>query len=168
MVVHFGMTTSQRAELDTKRTLVILFPPLASILTVNADFDALGNRWGHPVGCNAKIGAHVQSWDTGYLQSVALPLVHCNRRRRRKQNSGLSLNDWCLGQRQHLPMWFLLMAIRELSSRFHLIMGRGLPLARHLSEMLAPSRTMTSLELSESSMLGGTESRCNQSHKCIQ
>lgn len=35
-------------------------------------------------------------------------------------------------------------------------MGAGLPVALHLRVMLAPSRTIISLELRESSMLGGT------------
>lgn len=50
----------------------------------------------------------------------------------------------------------LLMEIFELSSRFHLMVGLGEPLARHVSVTLAPSRTITSLELNESSMVGGT------------
>lgn len=51
----------------------------------------------------------------------------------------------------------LLMDILELSSRFHLMVGLGEPAARHVSVTLAPSRTITSLELSESSIVGGTE-----------
>lgn len=35
-------------------------------------------------------------------------------------------------------------------------MGVGLPVARHRNVTFEPSRTITSLELSESSMLGGT------------
>lgn len=35
-------------------------------------------------------------------------------------------------------------------------MGVGLPVARHLNEIFDPSLTITSLELSESSMFGGT------------
>lgn len=48
------------------------------------------------------------------------------------------------------------MVISALSSRFHLTLGIGLPVARHLSVTFDPSRTMTSLELRESSMFGGT------------
>lgn len=48
------------------------------------------------------------------------------------------------------------MVILALSSRFHLTVGIGLPVARHLSVTFDPSRTMTSLELRESSMFGGT------------
>lgn len=48
------------------------------------------------------------------------------------------------------------MFILALSSRFHLTVGIGLPVARHLSVTFDPSRTMTSLELRESSMFGGT------------
>lgn len=44
------------------------------------------------------------------------------------------------------------------SSRFHLMDGVGLPDARHLSVTLEPSRTITSLDVKESSMLGGTTS----------
>lgn len=48
------------------------------------------------------------------------------------------------------------MEIFELSSRFHLMVGLGEPLARHVRVTLAPSRTITSLELNESSIVGGT------------
>lgn len=54
------------------------------------------------------------------------------------------------------PISDLLIAILELSSRFHFTVGAGLPVALHLSIMFSPSRTIMSLELSESSMLGGT------------
>lgn len=37
-----------------------------------------------------------------------------------------------------------------------LIVGVGLPDALHFNVMFEPSRTITSLELNESSMLGGT------------
>lgn len=48
------------------------------------------------------------------------------------------------------------MFIFELSSRFHLMVGCGEPCARHFNVMFEPSRTITSLELKLSSMLGGT------------
>lgn len=48
------------------------------------------------------------------------------------------------------------MAIFELSSRFHFTVGVGLPVARHFSVTFDPSRTIISLELSESSIFGGT------------
>lgn len=51
------------------------------------------------------------------------------------------------------------MVIRELSSLFHLMTGLGLPVALHLSDMLEFSLTITSLELKESSILGGTRKR---------
>lgn len=51
----------------------------------------------------------------------------------------------------------LLIFILALSSRFHLTVGCGLPVARHFNVTLDPSRTITSLELSESSIFGGTE-----------
>lgn len=60
----------------------VLFVPYSGgqrVLTVHADFDALGNRGGHPVGGDAQIGAHVQARDAGDLQRVALPLVHCEK-----------------------------------------------------------------------------------------
>lgn len=60
----------------------------------------------------------------------------------------------------YLPIKDLLIAILELSSRFHLMVGVGLPVALHFNVMLAPSRTMMSLELSESSMFGGTAIIC--------
>ena len=54
------------------------------------------------------------------------------------------------------PISDLLIAILELSSLFHFTVGVGLPVALHLSIMFSPSRTIMSLELSESSMFGGT------------
>lgn len=56
----------------------------------------------------------------------------------------------------HSPISDLLIAILELSSLFHFTVGAGLPVALHFRVMLAPSRTIISLELRESSMLGGT------------
>lgn len=55
-----------------------------------------------------------------------------------------------------LPSSVLLMTILWLSSRFHLMDGSGLPFALQRSVTLSPSRTMTSLEVSASSILGGT------------
>jgi hypothetical protein len=48
------------------------------------------------------------------------------------------------------------MLIRLPSSRFHLTLGSGEPVAMHVSVTFAPSRTITSVLLSASSMLGGT------------
>lgn len=48
------------------------------------------------------------------------------------------------------------MEIFELSSRFHFTDGIGLPVARHLSVTLAPSRITTSVDVNESSIFGGT------------
>lgn len=48
----------------------------SNVLTVHADFDALGNRGWNPIGGDAQIGAHVQSGNASYLESVALPFVH--------------------------------------------------------------------------------------------
>lgn len=70
----------------------------------------------------------------------------------RGRDEGMEEQSLWLG----LPISDLLIAILELSSRFHFTVGAGLPVARHLSVMLAPSRTIISLELNESSMLGGT------------
>lgn len=56
----------------------------------------------------------------------------------------------------NLPSSVLLMTILWLSSRFHLIDGSGLPFALQRRVTLSPSRTMTSLEVSASSMFGGT------------
>lgn len=56
----------------------------------------------------------------------------------------------------HLPTSDLFIAIFSIESRFHLTIGVGLPDARQRSVTLDPSRTITSLELSESSILGGT------------
>uniref|UniRef100_A0A1A9V9M8 Uncharacterized protein n=1 Tax=Glossina austeni TaxID=7395 RepID=A0A1A9V9M8_GLOAU len=58
---------------------------------------------------------------------------------------------------KYVPIRFLLIVIRELSSLFHFITGLGLPVARQRNDIFEPSRTITSLELSESSILGGTE-----------
>lgn len=44
-----------------------------------------------------------------------------------------------------------------MSSLFHLTVGIGLPEARQRSVIFEPSLTITSLELNESSMFGGTE-----------
>lgn len=63
----------------------------------------------------------------------------------------------------YLPISDLFMFIFALSSRFHLTVGIGLPVARHLSVMFDPSRTITSLELNESSMFGGTATK----NKCL-
>lgn len=48
------------------------------------------------------------------------------------------------------------MTIFSLSSRFHRIVGVGLPEALHVSVTLAFSLTMASEELCESSIFGGT------------
>jgi hypothetical protein len=55
-----------------------------------------------------------------------------------------------------IPVSDLLMAILLPSSRFHLTFGGGDPVAWHVRVTLAPSRTITSELLWESSMLGGT------------
>lgn len=41
--------------------------------------------------------------------------------------------------------------------RFHFSDGAGLPVARHLSVTLVPSLATTSVDVSESSMFGGTK-----------
>lgn len=56
----------------------------------------------------------------------------------------------------NLPLVFRSIVIFELSSRFHFTDGSGLPLALHLSVTLDPSRTTTSVDVSASSILGGT------------
>lgn len=56
----------------------------------------------------------------------------------------------------HEPFKFLPRDIFELSSRRHLIAGSGLPVALHRNVTFAFSRTITSLEVVESSMFGGT------------
>lgn len=48
------------------------------------------------------------------------------------------------------------MDIFELSSRFHLTAGSGLPVALHISVTLTPSRTTMSVDVTASSMFGGT------------
>lgn len=55
-----------------------------------------------------------------------------------------------------LPTSDLFIEIFSIESRFHLTVGVGLPIARHRSDTFEPSRTITSLELNESSMFGGT------------
>lgn len=69
-----------------------------------------------------------------------------------KQKSGKQVNPLP----SHEPFKFLAMDIFELSSRRHLIAGSGLPVALHRSVTLAFSRTITSLDVVESSMFGGT------------
>lgn len=56
----------------------------------------------------------------------------------------------------YLPTSDLFMAIFSIESRFHLTVGVGLPDALQRSVTFEPSRTITSLELSESSIPGGT------------
>lgn len=56
----------------------------------------------------------------------------------------------------HVPFRLLPRVILELSSRRHLIAGSGLPDARQRNVTFAPSRTITSLDVIESSMFGGT------------
>lgn len=55
-----------------------------------------------------------------------------------------------------LPIVVLLIVIFSIESLFHLTTGGGLPCARHRNVKLLPSRTITSLELNESSIFGGT------------
>lgn len=55
-----------------------------------------------------------------------------------------------------LPSSVLLMTIFSLSSRFHRIVGVGLPEALQVRVTFAFSRTIASEELWESSILGGT------------
>lgn len=57
----------------------------------------------------------------------------------------------------YLPTSDLFIAIFSIESRFHLTTGDGLPDARHRNVTFEPSRTITSLELSESSIWGGTK-----------
>lgn len=51
------------------------------------------------------------------------------------------------------------MVILALSSRFHLTVGVGKPVATQVKVSFAPSRTMMSLLLRESSIFGGTVDR---------
>lgn len=71
-----------------------------------------------------------------------------------------------LWERSDLPTSDLFIAIFSMESRFHLTTGVGLPDARHRNVTFEPSRTITSLELSESSMFGGT--RLKEEEKEIQ
>lgn len=57
-----------------------------------------------------------------------------------------------------LPTSDLFIVIFSNESRFHFTIGIGLPDARHLRLTFDPSRTITSLELNESSIFGGTKS----------
>lgn len=93
--------------------------------------------------------------DALQFQRVGLQVVHCNNEewlhlvRWSRRWSGI---QWQL----NLPSSVLLMTILWLSSRFHLMDGSGLPFALQRRVTLSPSRTMTSLEVSASSMFGGT------------
>lgn len=88
-------------------------------------------------------------------------------------------NSWCWGTRlspllilphtwghmtpcKYWPACDLLMLILLPSSLFQRTLGSGEPVAIHVSVTLAPSRTITSVLLSASSMLGGTET--NMAH----
>lgn len=66
----------------------------------------------------------------------------------------------------HLPIVVLLIVIFSNESRFHLTTGGGLPCARHRNVKLFPSRTITSLELRESSIFGGTNWRHTRAGRC--
>lgn len=94
--------------------------------------------------------------DALQFQRVGLQVVHCNKEKwlhlvRWSRRDGPA-SQWQL----NLPSSVLLMTILWLSSRFHLIDGSGLPFALQRRVTLSPSRTMTSLEVSASSMFGGT------------
>lgn len=52
---------------------------------------------------------------------------------------------------------FLLASEFDNVYRFHLSDGVGLPVARHLSVTLVPSLATTSVDVSESSIFGGTK-----------
>lgn len=65
----------------------------------------------------------------------------------------------------YLPFKFLVIDIFELSSLFHFIDGVGLPEARHLNVTFELSRTIKSLDVIESSILGGTEIKSKQIKK---
>lgn len=56
----------------------------------------------------------------------------------------------------NLPTSDLFIEIFSSESRFHFTVGVGDPVARQRSVTFEPSRTITSLELNESSMFGGT------------
>lgn len=61
----------------------------------------------------------------------------------------------------HIPVKVLLIEILEPSSLFQRMLGVGLPVALQVRLTLAPSRTIASDELCESSMFGGTATRNN-------
>lgn len=131
------------------------------ILTVHADLDALGDAGRHPVRGDAQIGAHVHARYLANVQRLALPLDNCCEPRPTHPNSRALI--WNANEKslpQCVPLKSLLMEIFELSSRFHLTDGDGLPVARHFSVTLEPSCTTTSVDVSESSMLGGTGIFC--------
>lgn len=65
----------------------------------------------------------------------------------------------------YLPTSDLFIAIFSIESRFHFTTGNGLPDARHRNVTFEPSRTITSLELSESSIWGGTKKRKKENTK---
>lgn len=70
----------------------------------------------------------------------------------------------------NLPTSDLFIEIFSIESRFHLTVGVGLPLARQRNDTFEPSRTITSLELNESSMFGGTvdnKEKERETKKCI-
>lgn len=68
------------------------------------------------------------------------------------------MGDWAVDSCDFsaLPDNDLLMFILVLSSRFHLTLGVGDPVALQVNVSLDPSRTITSLLLIESSIFGGT------------
>lgn len=93
-----------------------------------------------------------------HLQTTGLLFSNCDdeTRTHTKRNSDHSDNRGSIWSQTYLPTSDLFIAIFSIESRFHLTVGVGLPDARHRSVTFEPSRTITSLELSESSMFGGT------------
>lgn len=143
------------------------------ILTVYADFDPFADRRRHAIARDAKIRTHVQSADTRQIQGFAFPFENCDKKRevclhfrhflhivfgatgkRDAEDGQATTKRWELLCR--LPDNVLLIVILVLSSRFHLTLGVGDPVALQVNVSFAPSRTMTSLLLRESSMFGGT------------
>lgn len=58
--------------------------PRTTILTVNTDFDPLGNTRRHSVSGDAQISAHIQTRDARQFQGHTLPFQYCRIKRKRE------------------------------------------------------------------------------------
>ena len=119
------------------------------LLTVNADSDPFADARWNWVLCDAQVSSHIQTWYPGNFENFRVQLENFRGQKSIKFLPETTENFFSL-------LSDLFTFIFVLSSRFHLIVGWGEPCALHFKVTLEPSRTITSLELNESSIDGGT------------